>query len=83
MVVFLAVQALVFATWVVMTLSVLWAVFRRAQAGGPLPGPAAQIAALRSYLADPATRSRRQVWLGLTVLLLCLSFVFAMALTQI
>ncbi|WP_179378489.1 hypothetical protein [Jannaschia marina] len=82
MLIFLALQSLVFAAWVVISFGILLGLFGRAMGRDPgLPGPAAQVGIVQDYMSDPMTRLRRRLWVGLTVLLLACSvgtgFIFA------
>ncbi|SDZ03276.1 hypothetical protein SAMN05444004_105111 [Jannaschia faecimaris] len=73
LVVFLAVQALIFAAWAIVSLSILLGIFGRAVSSDPdLQEVDAQAGAVRNYLSDPVNQFRRRVWLGLTpALLIC------------
>lgn len=70
---FLAIQSLVFAAWVVVSLAILIGVASRSVRGDTgLSGGADPADAVRDYLGDPLTRFRRRTWLALTgVLFAC------------
>lgn len=73
MLIFLALQSLIFSAWVVVSLGNLFSLagFAIESRRGLLEGMAER-GLLHGFLSDPVTAFRRKAWLGLTVaLLLC------------
>ena len=71
----IAAQGLLFLAWILVSAAILREVLRRWPGG--YAGPSVQLAAWRATLADPATRGLRRAWVGLTVLLLVASALWA------
>ena len=70
MLIFLALQSLIFAAWAVVTAGLLLGLAGRAASGQTGPGDGvAMDGLLRGFLTDPETAMRRKVWVGLTALL--------------